>query len=62
MSVAWITGKLPVVGTALALAAGGTFMIANGPVTVFRASSKVWEFTVTALLLQAGLTVPASLG
>jgi O-antigen/teichoic acid export membrane protein len=62
MSVAWITGKLPVVGTALALAAGGTFMIANGPVTVFRASSKVWEFTVTALLLQAGLTVPRLAG
>jgi O-antigen/teichoic acid export membrane protein len=38
MSVAWITVKLPVVGTALALAAGGTFMIANGPVTCQRNS------------------------
>ena len=62
MWVAWVTGRLPVTGTALAIAAGGAFMIATGPVTVSRATSKVWEFTTAALLLHAGLTVPRLAG
>jgi hypothetical protein len=37
-------------------------MLANGPVTVFRATSKIWEFTASALLLQAGLTAPRLAG
>ncbi len=62
MWIAWVTGTLPVIGTAMAIAAGGAFMIANGPVTVFRATSKVWEFTAAALLLNAGLTAPRLAG
>jgi hypothetical protein len=42
--------------------AGAAFMLANGPVTVFRATSKIWEFTASALLLQAGLTAPRLAG
>jgi Glycosyl hydrolases family 16 len=60
--VALITRKLPAVDTALAVAAGAAFMIANGPITVFRATSKVWEFTAAALLLHAGLTAPRLAG
>jgi O-antigen/teichoic acid export membrane protein len=59
---ALITRKLPAMDTALAIAAGGAFMIANGPITVFRATSKVWEFTASALLLHAGLTAPRLAG
>ena len=62
MSIAWVTGKLPAPDAALAIAAGGAFMIANGPVTVFRAKSKVWEFTAAALLLNIGLTAPRLAG
>jgi hypothetical protein len=62
MWVAWITETLPAAATGLAIAAGGAFMIANGPVTVFRATSKIWEFTTTALLLHAGLTAPRLAG
>jgi beta-glucanase (GH16 family)/O-antigen/teichoic acid export membrane protein len=62
MWVAWITATLPAAATGLAIAAGGAFMIANGPVTVFRATSKIWEFTTTALLLHAGLTAPRLAG
>ena len=62
MGISWFTGTLPVAATGLAIAAGGAFMIANGPVTVFRATSKIWEFTTTALLLHAGLTAPRLAG
>jgi hypothetical protein len=62
MGIAWITGTLPAAETGLAIAAGGAFMMANGPVTVFRATSKIWEFTASALLLQAGLTAPRLAG
>lgn len=37
-------------------------MIANGPATLFRAASKVWEFTVLALILQIAMTVPRLAG
>jgi O-antigen/teichoic acid export membrane protein len=59
---ALITRKLPAADTALAIGAGGAFMIAVGPITVFRATSKVWEFTAAALLLHAGLTAPRLAG
>ena len=62
VAIALTTRKLAAPDTALALAAGGAFMIANGPVTVFRASSMIWEFTAAALLLQAGLTAPRLAG
>lgn len=47
---------------ALALGAGLAMMIANGRVIAFRSMSLVREFTVSALLLQAGLTLPRLLG
>ncbi len=51
-------GSLPLFGTILAIGGGIMGMIANGPVTLFRAASRVWEFTVLALILQLGMTVP----
>lgn len=51
-------GTLPIVGTILAIGGGIMGMIANGPVTIFRAASRVWEFTVLALILQIGMTIP----
>jgi O-antigen/teichoic acid export membrane protein len=62
ITIALITRKLPAVDTALAIGAGGAFMIANGPITVFRATSKVWEFTAAALIGHAGLTAPRLAG
>ncbi len=53
---------LPRFDTALAIAGGIMAMIANGPVTLFRASSRLWEFTVVALILQLGMTVPRLAG
>ena len=62
MGITYITDTLPAADTGLAIAAGAAFMMANGPVTVFRATSKIWEFTASALLLQAGLTAPRLAG
>jgi len=62
MGIVGFTGSLSVLDTALAIGAGVAFMIGNGPVTVFRALSKVWEFTATALLLQIGMTAPRLAG
>lgn len=53
---------LPKFDTTLAIAGGIMAMIANGPVTLFRASSRIWEFTVVALILQLGMTVPRLVG
>lgn len=53
---------LPKFDTTLAIAGGIMAMIANGPVTLFRASSRLWEFTVVALVLQLGMTVPRLAG
>lgn len=44
------------------LLGGLAAMIAAGPVSLFRASSRLWEFTATALLLQLGMTLPRLLG
>lgn len=66
LPVAMIVGSaadgLSALDIALASAGGAAFMIANGPVTVFRARSGIWEFTVAALVLQAGLTAPRLAG
>ena len=58
---AWATG-LPVVATALAVLAGAAFMAGNGPVCAHRAAARVGLFTLTALLLHFGLTLPRLAG
>lgn len=61
MLIAYWLGAPPL-ATGLALA-GGTFgMIAHGPASIHRAASRIWEFSVAALLLQAGLTLPRLAG
>ncbi|MBF9234419.1 family 16 glycosylhydrolase [Microvirga alba] len=59
---AFISGRLSPFETALAIAGGALGMIANAPVTIFRASGQVWEFSAVALTLQAGMTVPRLAG
>lgn len=56
------TGHLSTLDTALAVSGGALGMIANAPVTIFRAGAQVWEFTVMALALQAGMTAPRLAG
>ena len=46
----------------ITLLGGLAAMIAAGPVTQYRVSSQMWEFTATALLLQLGMTLPRLLG
>lgn len=48
--------------TILAVGGGVMAMIANGPVTVYRAASRLWEFTALALILQLGMTAPRLAG
>lgn len=48
--------------TVLAVGGGVMAMIANGPVTVYRAASRLWEFTALALILQLGMTAPRLAG
>ena len=60
--ISFLNGTLTLMTTALAIAGGAAFLIANGPVTLYRATHKIWEFTTTALLLQAGLTLPRLAG
>ena len=48
--------------TVLAIGGGALAMIANAPVTIFRAGARVWEFTAVALTLQAGMTLPRLAG
>jgi O-antigen/teichoic acid export membrane protein len=47
---------------ALAVSGGALAMIANAPVTIFRAGARIWEFTAVALTLQAGMTLPRLAG
>ena len=47
---------------AITIIGGIAAMIAVGPVTIFRASSKLWEFTALALSLQLAMTFPRLLG
>jgi O-antigen/teichoic acid export membrane protein len=60
--IAYQNGRLSPVDAALALVGGTAAMIANGPATVYRAASRLWEFTVAALVLQAGMTAPRLAG
>ncbi|NIX76189.1 family 16 glycosylhydrolase [Microvirga terricola] len=57
-----ISGGLSPFDTALAIAGGGLGMVANAPVTIFRAGAQVWEFTAVALTLQVGMTAPRLAG
>jgi len=47
---------------ALTIIGGISAMIAVGPVTIYRASSKLWEFTALALALQLAMTFPRLMG
>lgn len=53
---------LPRLDTALAITGGIMAMVANGPVTLARASTRLWDFTVIALVLQFGMTIPRLVG
>lgn len=55
-------GTWPFADTVLAIAGGAAFMVANGPVVLYRAGSHIWEFTTAALVLHFGLTVPRLTG
>jgi O-antigen/teichoic acid export membrane protein len=46
----------------VAFLGGVAAMVAVGPVTVFRAQSRIFEFTALAFLLQAGMTAPRLMG
>ena len=60
--IAHYSGTLDPLDTALAITGGTSGMIAGGPVTIFRAASQIWEFTASALILQAGMTAPRLAG
>jgi len=47
---------------AITIIGGISAMIAVGPVTIYRASSKLWEFTALALALQLAMTFPRLIG
>ena len=55
------TGLSPI-DIAITIFGGIAAMIAVGPVTIYRASSKLWEFTALALALQLGMTFPRIIG
>ena len=59
---AWWSGSLPALATGLAILAGAGFMVANGPVSIHRAASRIGHFTLTALVLQFGMTLPRLTG
>ena len=59
---AWWSGSLPVVATGLAILAGAAFMAANGPVSIHRAAARIGRFTLAALVLQFGMTLPRLAG
>lgn len=56
------SGMLSPLDTALAVSSGAFAMIANAPVTIYRATVQIWEFTAAALALQAGMTAPRLAG
>ncbi len=60
--VASFSGDIQPLDAVLAVSGGALAMIANAPVTIFRAGAKTWEFTVVALTLQAGMTLPRLAG
>jgi O-antigen/teichoic acid export membrane protein len=51
------------VGNLLTAAAGGVaFMLSNGSLALYRAGSRIWEFTFCALTMHVGLSVPRLAG
>ena len=48
--------------TALAGVAGVAFMLSNGPLAYYRATQDILAFTLAALLMQIGLSLPRLLG
>ena len=62
MVAAALNGRLSSTDTALAIFGGTAGMIAGGPVSVYRAASKIWEFTLSALAFQIGMTFPRLAG
>mgnify|MGYP001492397206 CR=1 FL=1 len=62
MLMAAFHSALSPVDSLLAAGGGVAGMISNGPVTLFRAASRIWDLTFSALLLQAGMTAPRLLG
>ncbi len=59
---AWWSGSLPILATGLAVLAGAAFMAGNGPVSIHRAAARIGHFTLAALVLQFGLTLPRLAG
>ena len=55
-------GALTAANLLIAVVGGIAFMLSNGPVSLYRAGSRVWEFTFAALLMQAGLSLPRLAG
>jgi O-antigen/teichoic acid export membrane protein len=53
---------LSAIDIAITIIGGIAAMIAVGPVTIYRASSKLWEFTALALSLQLAMTFPRLMG
>ncbi|MFC0218936.1 family 16 glycosylhydrolase [Pseudochelatococcus lubricantis] len=62
MLISASSGALSPFDSLLAATGGVAGMIANGPVTLFRAATRIWDFTFTALLLHAGMTFPRLMG
>lgn len=52
----------PPLATGLALAGGALGTVAHGPASIHRAASRIWEFSVSSLLLHAGMTLPRLAG
>ena len=61
MGAAWVAGW-PIAAAALAVLAGAAFMAGNGRVCDHRAATRVGLFTITALALHFGLTLPRLAG
>ena len=59
---AWWSGSLPIAATGLAVLAGAAFMVGNGPVSIHRAAARIGHFTLAAIVLQFGMTLPRLLG
>lgn len=60
--IALVDGHFTPMDGVLTVLAGLAMMIANGRVVAYRTQSRTGEFTVSALLLQAGLTLPRLIG
>ena len=60
--IAMVDGHFTPTDGVIAVLAGLAMMIANGRVVAYRTQSRTGEFTVSALLLQAGLTLPRLIG